>query len=76
MISGEIIKRRNFYHDEDTNLIIQGGVDDVWFDLDTNQLVVADYKAQSTKYDVEKDSYLRSQYHHDIKYRWIFMFIF
>ena len=55
------------YHDEDTNLIIQGGVDDVWFDLDTNQLVVADYKAQSTKYDVEKDSYLRSQYHQGYK---------
>ena len=39
----------------------------MWFDLDINQLVVADYKAQSTKYDVEKDSYLRSQYHQGYK---------
>ena len=55
------------YHDEKTNLILQGGVDDVWFDLDTNQLVVADYKAQSSKYDVEKESYLASQYHQGYK---------
>ena len=55
------------YLDEETNLILQGGVDDVWFDLDTNQLVVADYKAQSSKYDVERESYLASQYHQGYK---------
>ena len=55
------------YHDEETNLILQGGVDDVWFDLDTNKLVVADYKAQSSKYDVERESYLASRYHQGYK---------
>ena len=55
------------YLDKETNLILQGGVDDVWFDLDTNQLVVADYKAQSSKYDVERESYLASQYHQGYK---------
>ena len=35
--------------------------------MDTKKLVVADYKAQSTKYDVEKDSYLDSQYHQGYK---------
>ena len=35
--------------------------------MDTKKLVVADYKAQSTKYDVEKESYLTSQYHQGYK---------
>ena len=36
------------YQDENTNLILHGGIDDVWFNLDTKELVVSDYKAQST----------------------------
>ena len=55
------------YLDKDTNLILQGGIDDVWFNLDTNELVIADYKAQSTKVAVEKDYYLASQYHQGYK---------
>jgi len=55
------------YHDNDTNLIIQGGVDDVWFNLDTNQIVVADYKAQSTKINPEKNYYLNGTYHQGYK---------
>ena len=55
------------YHDKDTNLILHGGVDDVWFNLDTQELVVADYKAQSTKIAVEKEYYLSSQYHQGYK---------
>ncbi len=55
------------YLDKDTNLILHGGVDDIWFDLDTNKLVVADYKAQSTSYEVEKDRYLNGIYHQAYK---------
>ena len=55
------------YHDSDTNLIFQGGIDDVWFNLDTNQLVVADYKAQSTKINPEKNYYLNGTYHQGYK---------
>lgn len=55
------------YIDEETNLIIQGGVDDVWYNLDTKELVVADYKAQSTSAEVEKEYYLKSQYHQGYK---------
>ena len=36
------------YLNEKTNLIIHGGIDDVWFDLDNKKLVVVDYKAQSS----------------------------
>jgi len=55
------------YIDEDTNLKIQGGVDDIWYNLDTEELVVADYKAQSTTTEVEKEYYLKSQYHQGYK---------
>ena len=55
------------YHDENTNLILHGGIDDVWLNLDTQELVVADYKAQSTKIAVEKEYYLSSTYHQGYK---------
>ena len=49
--------------DEKTNLIIHGGVDDIWFDLKEKKLVVVDYKAQSTNYPVTIKSYLNSDWH-------------
>jgi ATP-dependent exoDNAse (exonuclease V) beta subunit len=36
------------YLDEKTNLIIHGGIDDLWFDLNEKKIVVVDYKAQSS----------------------------
>ena len=53
--------------DNNTNLIIHGGVDDIWFNLDKNQIVVADYKAQSTKINPEKNYYLNGTYHQGYK---------
>ena len=55
------------YHDEKTNLIIHGGIDDVWFDLKERKLVVVDYKAQSSNYPVSVDSYLGSTWHLNYK---------
>ena len=55
------------YLDERTNLIIHGGVDDVWFDLDQKKLIVVDYKAQSSAQTVNTYSYLNNIYHHDYK---------
>ena len=51
------------YLDEKTNLIIHGGIDDVWLDLDEKKLVVVDYKAQSTSFPVSIESYLNSEWH-------------
>ena len=51
------------YHDEKTNLILHGGIDDVWFDLQEKKLVVVDYKAQSSNYPVTINSYLGSEWH-------------
>ena len=51
------------YLDVKTNLIIHGGVDDIWFDLKEKKLVVVDYKAQSTNNPVATHSYLNSEWH-------------
>ena len=47
------------YIDKDTNLEIHGGVDDIWYDLDKEELVVVDYKAQSSNTKVETKEYLK-----------------
>jgi hypothetical protein len=49
--------------DENTNLEIHGGVDDIWFDKDKEELVVVDYKAQSKDGKVETEEYLENKYH-------------
>ena len=55
------------YHDKETNLILTGGVDDIWYDLDKKQLVVLDYKAQSSTKPVSTYTYLNSIYHQGYK---------
>jgi hypothetical protein len=55
------------FTDTDTNLEIHGGVDDIWFNPATDELVVVDYKAQSKNEIVETEAYLESQYHQSYK---------
>jgi hypothetical protein len=55
------------FTDTDTNLEIHGGVDDIWFNPDNDELVVVDYKAQSKNETVETEPYLESQYHQNYK---------
>ena len=51
------------FEDEETNLFIHGGIDDLWFDMKEKKLVVVDYKAQSSSYPVTVSSYLDSEWH-------------
>ena len=53
--------------DTNTNIEIHGGVDDLWFDPETKELVVVDYKAQSNNTPVETKSYLNNIYHQGYK---------
>ena len=55
------------YLDQKINLILHGGIDDVWFDLKEKKLVVVDYKAQSSNYPITINSYLRSEWHLNYK---------
>ena len=50
------------YLDEKTNLILHGGIDDIWFDQKEKKLVVVDYKAQSSNYPVSTESYLGGEW--------------
>ena len=43
------------YEDKKNNLILKGGIDDLWLDLDTNKIVIVDYKATSKKDGVPDD---------------------
>ena len=51
------------YLDDKTNLIIHGGIDDIWFDLNEKKLVIVDYKAQSSTFPITVSSYLDSEWH-------------
>ena len=48
---------------EDTNFILSGGVDDIWFDTKTEEFIVVDYKSQASLNEVEPITYLANVYH-------------
>lgn len=52
---------------EDTNITLTGGVDDIWLDTKTNELIVVDYKSQASLNIVEPVSYLSNVYHKGYK---------
>ena len=49
---------------KNTNIILQGGVDDVWFNTKTKELIIVDYKSQASNDDVSQDTYFQ-KWHHD-----------
>ena len=55
------------YLDTNTNIEIHGGIDDIWFDPNEEELVVVDYKAQSNSTPVETERYLNNIYHQGYK---------
>ena len=52
---------------EGTNIVLHGGVDDVWHDLNTGQVIVVDYKSQANKYEVTTAHYMANVYHQSYK---------
>ena len=68
--------RANFtgvqFHHEETDLLLTGAVDDVWIDLDTDELVVVDYKATSSKDEVNLDKDWQISYKRQMEfYQWL-----
>lgn len=55
------------YHIPNTNIIFFGGVDDIWFDTNTKELIVIDYKSQASRHEVNVESYLSDIYHQSYK---------
>lgn len=61
-----------FLH-EKTNLIIWGGVDDVWVDLATGELVIVDYKATAKASEITLDAEWQNMYKRQLEiYQWLF----
>ena len=52
---------------KETNIILSGGIDDIWQDTKTKDLIVVDYKSQASNYEVRTDYYLASPYHEGYK---------
>ena len=50
-----------------TNIILSGGIDDIWQDTKTKELIVVDYKSQASSHEVEPESYLNSGWHEGYK---------
>ena len=44
---------------KDTNIILSGGVDDIWFNTKTEELIIADYKSQQSDAEVTQESYFK-----------------
>lgn len=56
-----------------TNLIISGGIDDVWTDLKTNELFIVDYKATAKSGSVSLDADWQIGYKRQAEiYQWLF----
>ena len=55
------------YQFKDTNILLQGGVDDVWFDKVKEELIVVDYKSQANNRPVVTWEYLSGTYHQGYK---------
>ena len=57
---------------EPTNLLLRGGLDDVWIDTDTKELIVVDYKATSKRGEVSLDADWQIGYKRQVEfYQWL-----
>ncbi len=69
----DIDKWRNSLHHglkvqfKETNIILQGGVDDIWLDKNDNKIIVVDYKSQANSNPVITENYLSNVYHEGYK---------
>lgn len=61
------LKRGLIHRYKDTNIILSGGVDDIWLDTNTDEFIVVDYKSQASNEPVETESYLSNGFHQGYK---------
>ncbi len=68
----DALKRGIAYHHEPTDLIIRGGVDDVW-ETPAGELIIVDYKATSKKIGPSTEDDLYDSYKRQMEiYQWLF----
>ena len=67
----DALRRGVQYHHAKTNLIVRGGVDDIWV-TQGGEFIVVDYKATSKKDEVSLDGYWQQAYKRQVEvYQWI-----
>lgn len=60
------------YHDKETNLLITGGIDDVWVNPD-GELIIVDYKATAKNGEINLDAEWQDSYKRQMEvYQWLF----
>ena len=68
----DALRRGIMYHHKETNLILRGGVDDVWVGKD-GELMIVDYKATSKKEGPSTEDDLYPSYKRQLEiYQWLF----
>ena len=68
----DAFKRGIKYHDTENNLIVRGGIDDVWVGP-AGELYIVDYKATAGKKEVTLDDEWKIQYKRQVEvYQWLF----
>lgn len=55
------------YKFKNSNIVLQGGIDDLWFDRQEQKVIVVDYKSQANRNRVTTESYLAGTYHQGYK---------
>ena len=50
-----------------SNIILTGGIDDIWEDTRNKKLIIVDYKSQASNYKVRESNYLNSTYRDNYK---------
>ncbi|MEX1112644.1 MAG: PD-(D/E)XK nuclease family protein [Candidatus Andersenbacteria bacterium] len=65
------LRRGVMYHDKKTNLVISGGIDDVWV-KPNGELIVVDYKATSTRGEITLEGKWKDGYKRQLEiYQWL-----
>ena len=55
------------YRVQNTNIVLHGGIDDIWFDQKEEKIIVVEYKSQSNNKPVRKETYLAGTYRSSYK---------
>lgn len=68
----DALKRGIRHHDQGTNLVLRGGIDDVWMNS-AGELHVVDYKATAGKKEITLDDEWKMSYKRQVEiYQWLF----
>jgi hypothetical protein len=69
----DALKRGIKTHHEPTNLIVRGGIDDIWKDAESDTVYIVDYKATAGKKEVTLDDQWKDGYKRQVEiYQWLF----